>query len=321
MRPHVEYLLGQDAENTEYLRLAALWHLEEGRHEKGSECLVAAIRMDPEDASLWHLAAVLETRRHRFDVARQTIQRARELKPDDADIAHVYIILHSLERSGAKAALETVREHEDALKLEPENDELIASMGDVFLEELEMPQRAEDLYRQALAIEPRNRQHRKRLWRAMQARHLLFRTLRLPFSGLTQAVNFMRGLRMEPWRALWLVIGAKFVLGFLAWLVVSMAVFGLPTLMIEWLVLADIERASRAADKVGRWWLKFHHLPFLVRLTSCFALMAGFWWGLFAVFGTEPARGLAFIAWFFVIHLVVMTVCVAVRKVSVRFAA
>lgn len=318
MQPHIEFLLAEDAENVEHLRLAALWHLNQGRHAKASDCLVSAIRADPEEASLWHLAAVVETKWGRFGIARQAIHRARELDPDDADIAHLHITLHSMEQRGTKAAWEKVREYEKALQLDPENDTLIASLGDVFLEELEAPARAEELYRQALTINPRHRLHRKRLCQAMQNRHLLFRTLRLPFSAFDWGWNFLRGSSDSPFALVFLVkLG---VLG-LIWWVFAAAIFAPPALMVEWMVMADIDRASRTADKVGRWWLRFHHLPFSVRLMTSLALTAVFWWGLFVVFDYAPSEGFVFVGSFFACHLLFMSICVLWGKLDAWWAA
>lgn len=318
MRPHVEFLLHEDPEDVEHLRLAALWHSDEGRCGKAAEHVAAALKLAPEDASLWWIASVAATRRHRLDEARKFIDRARQLDPDDADIAHVHILLHTAEQTGTRAAWNAVREHEKALALDPENDGLLASMGDVYLNELEMPERAEALYRQALALDPREPSHRKRLWQAMQKRNLLFRTLSLPISGLSLVGNFFRGLRINPLAFLWVVVGIKFVAIFLAWLVASMVVFGPPALMAEWLVMSDIDRASRAADKVGSWWLRFHHLPLSVRLGLCLLLMAGFWAALFAMLGISQSWGFAFIAGFFAVNLAVMAIRVSLRKSEAR---
>jgi tetratricopeptide (TPR) repeat protein len=321
MQPHVEFLLGKDPENAEYLKLAALWHMDgEGRFKQARKCLDAALKIAPEEASLWCIAAVADLRRYRFESAKQLISRARQLDPDDANIAHLYITLHSVEQTGARAAWKAVREHEDALKLDPESDVLIASMGDVFLDDLEMPERAEELYRRALAIDPMDRRHQKRLWRAMQARNVWFRTLRLPISGLTMVHNFLRGLRIKPWTAVFLIIGIKFVLAFIAWLIAATVVFGPPALMVEWLVLADIQLASRTAEKVGGWWLRFHHLPFAARLSCCLVLIVVFWWGLFVLLGIPPAPGFSAVATFFVVHLVIMAIRIGLRKSSAHAA-
>jgi len=320
--PHVEFLLKSDPEDASYLKLAAFRHLYHTKRLKEARALLdSALKIDPEDATLWFLSAVIETQRYRFEEARKLIARARQLDPDDADIAHLHITLNTLEQTGAKAAWYAVREHEKALALDPENDSIIASMGDVFLDELEMPERAEELYRQALVLDPSDRQHQKRLWKAMQQRNFFFRTLRLPISGLILLLNLLRALRIKPWLMLVFLVGFKFVFAYLAWLLAATIVFGPPALMAGWMVMADLQRASRAAEKVGRWWLDFHHLPIAVRVACCALITFGFWWGLFILFKVPPLTGFAAVLTFFAVHLLVMAVRIHSRKSETHKAA
>jgi tetratricopeptide (TPR) repeat protein len=320
--PHVEYLLGTDPEDASFLKLAAFRHMyHDRRFKQARACLDAALKITPEDATLWYLAAIIEAQLYHLDDARKLVTRARQLDPDDADIAHLHITLHTLEQTGAKAAWHAVREHEKALALDPENDGLIASLGDVFLDELEMPERAEELYRQALALDPSDRRHQKRLWKAMQKRNFFFRTLRLPLSGLTLLLNVLRGLRIKPWLILLFIIAFKFVLLYLAWLLAATVVFAPPALMAGWLVMADLQRASRAAATVGQWWLDFHRLPLGLRVACCVVLTLGFWWGLFALLGIQPLVGFSAVATFFAVHLVAMAVRINMRKSDAHNAA
>lgn len=319
---HVDFLLKTDPEDASFLKLAAFRHMyHTKRLEQARACLDSALKIEPEDATLWFLAAVIETQRYRFEEARKLVARARQLDPDDADIAHLHITLNTLEQTGAKSAWYAVREHEKALALDPENDSLIASMGDVFLDELEMPERAEELYRQALALDPSDRRHQKRLWKAMQQRNFFFRTLRLPLSGLTLLLNLLRGLRIKPWLALVFIIGFKFVLAYLAWLLAATVVFGPPALLAGWMVMADLQRASRAAEKVGRWWLDFHRLPVAARVACCVMITLGFWWGLFILFKVPALTGFAAVLTFFAVHLVVMALRIRSRQSETRKAA
>jgi tetratricopeptide (TPR) repeat protein len=319
---HVDFLLKTDPEDASFLKLAAFRHMyHTKRHKQARACLDSALKIEPEDATLWFLAAVIETQRYRFEEARKFVARARQLDPDDADIAHLHITLNTLEQTGAKSAWYAVREHEKALALDPENDSLIASMGDVFLDELEMPERAEELYRQALALDPSDRRHQKRLWKAMQQRNFFFRTLRLPLSGLTLLLNLLRGLRIKPWLALVFIIGFKFVLAYLAWLLAATVVFGPPALLAGWMVMADLQRASRAAEKVGRWWLDFHRLPVAMRVACCVMITLGFWWGVFILFNVPALTGFAAVLTFFAVHLVVMALRIRSRQSETRKAA
>lgn len=321
IEPHVSFLLAEDAEDIQHLQLAVLWHLNAKRWKQARSHLDSALALAPEDAALWFLGGVLESARGRLDEASRCASRARQLDPDNADYAHVSIMLDSAQRTSTADAWKTVREYEQALGLDPENDALMASMGDVFLNELEMPARAEELYRQALAIDPTDRSHQKRLWQAIQSRNLLFRTLRLPISGMNFVGNVLRGLRVKPWLILFLLLGFKLVAAYLAWLLLAVIVFAPPAWFFEWLVMADIQRVSRAADRLGPWWLAFHRRPFLLRLACCLTLVLAFWWGLFAWTGIPPTVGFILIGLFFGCNLLILAVRIAMRHHAARRGA
>lgn len=321
MEPHVEHLLREDPENVYHLKLAALWHLAGHRNARARAHLESALALDPDEASLHYLMAVLASRQGKLKKAQAHAARARALDPDDADYAQLDVELRSIDKETPADALNTIRELEEALRLEPENARVMAAIGDVWLENLEQPRRAEEMYRQALAMDPSDKDLQRKLWDAIQARNLLFRTLRIPIHGLHRVFAILRGLVRKPWYLIIFIIGFKFVLAYLAWLLAAAVVFAPPAWFFEWLVLMDIRRADRWSRHVGGWWLRFHLLQFYLRFGLCLALVGTFWWALFLWVGMPAPLGFIIVGIFFSVHFLLMLLYVACRKYSAWRAA
>lgn len=321
MQPHVEHLLRKDAEDVRYLQLAALWHLTGKRYKKARTYLDTALGISPEDAALHHLGSIIHARLGKMELAKVHSSRARSFDPDDADYIHWDVDLRSFGKDSARDTWHALKQLEEALRLEPENPRVMAAIGDLWMSPLEQPRRAEEMYRQALACDPRDKEVQRKLWHAIQARNLLFRTLRIPVVALNQLRFAFLGLLREPWRFIFLFFACKFFMAYLLWLVAASVVFAPPAWLFEWLVLMDIRQADRVSRRVGVWWLRFHQCPFLMRFGFCLVLVLVFWWGLFAWLGIPPGMGLILVSLFFAVHLLCMLLYVFCRKLSAGRAA
>ncbi|GEP44959.1 tetratricopeptide repeat protein [Brevifollis gellanilyticus] len=318
MEPHVTFLLDRDPENLSTLELAACWHIASTRPRKALPYLQTALELDPEAGRLWFLAASAEAQLGHVKKSQEYSSRARQLDPDNPDIARLHISLGSIEKTDARSALADIWEYERALALDPESDSLLASIADVYLDELEMPERAEEYYRRALQIDPMDKDHQQGLWRAIQKQNIWFRTLRLPVSGIELVANVFRGMMIKPSLIFYFIIGIKFVLCFFVWLALAFVVFAPACWCVEWLVMADIQRAHGMADKLGGWWLRFHQQPFWVRLSVCITLNLALWWGMFYAVGVSPLHGFLFIAGFFALNFIMLAAKIASRRSEVK---
>ena len=312
--PNVEFLLRVNPESLRSRQLGALYNMEIGRFDTAWQLINSALATDPMDGAIHQLAAMLATKQTRWDVARKHCRIARSLLPDSANIAHLDIVLNSIGDSGPVQAWKKIASLEEALALEPEHDGMIASIGDVYLNELEDPKTAESFYRRALAIDPHDKRHQKRLWKAIKSRSLAFRVLRVPLTGWEYVGHFLRGISARPLRCLYLVIGIKVVLLFIAWLLVMTFFFAPAAICFEWLVIADITRASRLSDKLGRWTLGFHRLPFAVRFCVCLALTCGMWAAVFLFFGWPLQVGFFLLGGLYAVHFLFIGLLVLVRR-------
>lgn len=295
MEHHVRFLLDLDSESVEVLQLAALWQMASGRPKKARIFIQTALQIVPDDAMLWFLSSSAECQSGNLKEGLRHAAKARELDPDNADIAHLHISLTGVEKTGTSESFKQLQELEAALALDPENDNILASIAEIHLDRLEQPGTAEQFYRRALRIAPTDKDHQRGLLKAMQARRLWHRTLCLPAAGWELAVNVMRGLKIKPYLALFLLLGWKFVLFFLAWLTVSFLVMGPAAWCVEWLVLSEMSASNRLAAPGGGWISRFHERPRGQRMTACLVLLCLCWWGVFTIFGVTAAAGFSFI--------------------------
>jgi tetratricopeptide (TPR) repeat protein len=319
METHVNFLLGKNPESVANLQLAGLLHVSQKRLKKAQSYFSSALEIAPESGMLWYLAASVEIQLGNLKKGQEYSRRARHFEPDNADIAQFSIQLVNIEKTSVASSLAEIREYEEALALNPDSDSLLASIGDLYLTRLEMPERAEEYYRWALQIDPMDKSHQRGLWHSIQAQNILFRTLRLPMAGMELVAQYRRALRLKPWLFVFLLIGAKLLLAFGVWLTLAFVILAPVAWCVEWLVLADIQRVSRMADRLGNWWLRFHQTPFWLRLAGCLALIGGLWWRAFAYVGTDIESGFLYLVGFFVLHLVILAVWVGVRRLNTWF--
>ncbi len=318
MEAHVNFLLGKDPESVANLQLAALLHMSQNRLKKAQDYLSSALEIAPESAMLWHCAASVEVDLGYLKKGQEYSLRARQLDPDHAEIARFNIQLANLEKTSVASSLAEIREYEEALALNPESDSLLASIGGVYLH-LEMPERAEAYYRRALQLNPMDKANQRGLWRAIQAQNILFRTLCLPMAGVQYVANCRAALRAKPWVILFYLIAAKLVVAFGFWLLLSFVILAPVAWCVEWLVISDIQRVSRIADRLGNWWLRFHQTPFWLRLGGCLALIGGLWWRAFAYVGIDIESGFLFLVGFFVMNLMLLAVWIGIRRLNTWF--
>src|SRR4030095_6205535 len=110
---------------------------------------------------------------------------------------------------------------------------MLTSIGTILLAELEQPREAEDFFRQALTVNPSEKDVQRKLLEAIRARSLLYRTLSLPIT----AVRAVRSWQGNATRLIFLIVAFKAVLAFLAWLIVTGPLFVPAAKIYEWLLL------------------------------------------------------------------------------------
>jgi len=311
---HLQHLLRLDPESVDTHVAAIRYHLVKRQPKQALRFIEAGLQIAPYVAYFHFTAAVVECRLYRPAEARKRIARARELAPDDPEIVNLYIRLHAAAENSAREAWRRLGEYERALALDPANASLHNSIGDVYLDELENPAKAEEHYRMALRSEPGNRDYQRDLFNAVARRSILYCLFSLPSRVFESIRAGLLVLRDHWWIAIVLVVVYKFVLVFLAWLAVATVLLWPGCKAYEWLVVSELRRGSDTPVPMLSLWLKLRRIPPWLRFGTFLAVSCLLWALLFFLAGVSPELGFGFVGIFVGVHLAVLLFLRMLRK-------
>ena len=263
-----------------------------------------AIRLEPTTATYHTLAAVLALQRHDWDQARESIATARRLDPNDPDVIRLAVEIQGINQTTARQAWERIRELEQGLMVDPNNPGLHASIGYIYLDELDQPHHAEQSFRDALLRDPGDKDNQKALFRAIGQQRLIYRLLSIPSRAFVWLGNWFRGASIQPWRYIFLVIAFKVVFAYLIWLVLVTVLFWPPAKFYQWLLISEIECVAESSERQLRFKRALNRRPFWLRFLACVGLVLAFWFALFATLGIVTT-GFVVLAVFVGIHFVI----------------
>lgn len=311
---HLGHLLSNEPESVITHIAAVAYYDAAGDGSKVRHHIDEGLRLAPDLAYFHRHAAISSLHRLKLKEARRHIARARELDPDDGDIANLYIRIHGAEETSAEDALRRLDDYRAALRLDPENAALHDSMGDVCLDELDDPVEAEKHYREALRIEPGNRAYQRDLFQAVAKRSLVYRLFSLPSRTFTWLGHVARGIAIQPWRILFLLIGIKVVGVFLLWLLLATVLFWPGGKVYEWLLVSEIKRGAGTSNAELRAWHWFRRWPAWGRFALFLGVNLLLWGALFTATGAPLVEGYAFVAFVVGLHFVFVCVAWSLRK-------
>lgn len=311
---HLQALLRLDPASVDSHVAAVRFHLMKEQWKSAQHFASAGMGIDPACTYFHFAAAIIASNRYRPAEARRHIARARELAPEDPEIVNLHIRLHAAMESTAKEAWKRLHEYQAALQLDPGNASLHNSIGDVYLNELEDPSKAEEHYRTALQSEPENRQYQRDLFQAVARRSVIYRLFSLPSLTFASLREIIAVLRDHPWVILFVLIAFKFVLAFAAWLAVATVLLWPGCKVYEWFLVSELRGGSDTPVRMLSVWLRIRRFPLWLRFGAFLALNGLVWWLLFLLTGMPPGQGLGYVGIFLGIHLAVVIVLRLVRK-------
>ncbi len=311
---HVQHLLRLDPESVDTHVAAVRFHLVKRKWKAALRFIEAGLQIAPDFAYFHFAAAIVECRQYRPAEARKRITRARELAPEDPEIVNLHIRLHAAMETSATEAWKRLREYEAALALEPGNASLHNSIGDVYLDELENPSKAEEHYRMALRAEPGNREYQRDLFNAVARRSILYCLFSLPSRVFESIRAGLVVLRDHWWIAIVLLAVFKFVLVFLAWLAVATVLLWPGCKVYEWFVVSELRRGSATPVPMLSLWLRIRRFPLWLRFGAFLGLSCLIWGLLFLLAAIPLEIGFGAVAIFVAVHLVVLLFLRILRK-------
>jgi len=301
MQPHVEFLLGLDANDPVHHHLAAVYRLGCKQPKRAREHVDSALRDDPQNPTYHYVACVAALRLKDVKTADRHIHEARSLAPNWAAAAHLEIRIDGSRQTRAREAWERIRRLEETLGLDPSNAPVYETIGDIYLRELEDPRKAESFYRQALALDPTDKGIQAKLFKSIGSRSLLYRTLSTPWHySLLLVIIFIKAFGI-----------------FLGWMLLVRVFFAPAAKIYEWFVLTDVPRQpNRLLAPLAR----IRRFPLWIRMTITACLIMGLWIAIVSwAFKTPPFTTLQIMTAIFVIHLIPICIAVGFRKLRVRW--
>lgn len=316
MQKHVDFLLKAEPMDSRNHHLAAVYQIDSNQHRRAKPHIDLLLSESPNSANYHYLACIHALRCRQLNTARTHIAAARKLAPEWVAAAHLEIRMDGLHRKRAADAWNRIHRLKETLAIDPENASVLTTIGDILFADLERPREAEEFYRDALRIDPTDKDRQRKLLDSIRARSLLYRTLSLPTFAARRSYLAMKEGRV---RWLFVILMIKGVFLYLAWLIVVGFFFAPAAMIYEWLVLAEVThiktpmRMLAPLRKALRW-------PLWVRMSIAASAIVGVWLLVLGkVFGAPPGLALRIMAWTFAFHFAVVSLGVGVRKLRARF--
>ncbi len=301
---HVRELQRLEPESVNTHVAAVRFHLVKRNWKEAEGLAEEGMRIDP-DWPYFHLAAAIAASNlfRPFD-ARKHISKARKLSPEDPEIVNLHIRLHAAMEFTARDAWKRLREYEAALRLDPGNASLHHSIGDVYLNELENPAKAEEHYRIALQSRPHNRRCQLDLFSAVARRSIIYRVLSLPSKTFAWLRTYRLVVRKNPWLVILFLLAFKLVFAFAVWLALATILLWPGCKVYEWFVVSELRSASGTPVRMLALWLRIRRFPLWLRFGAFLALSALIWALLFLLAGMPLNRGFRYLGIFLGIHFI-----------------
>ena len=286
---HVESLIRLEPEIASARYLQAICFQKRNRDLLAKNALEEALRLDPHDSQIWIAFAWNCVNRGDFRTAREAAIQARALQPESIQIEQIEAAIGGMSDAADRlTAWEQIESLEHSLRLDPEDDQTMSLIASLYLDELGRGREAAEWLRQALAIDPTNREYQNSFARALRRQDPVLRFLNWPIH-LTQH-TFRLAEHFFAHRPLWVCAGALLLLPLLIALMTALAIWCVflfvPGKVYEYLTLSEIRKTiAGGADLSG-----IHRLPNWARLIVALVISLSFMGGTLWIFTAAVAR-------------------------------
>ena len=264
--PHVQQALAANPGSAFLHRLASIACFQQSLQRRADHHIEEALRLGPRDAMNWYHLARMRYRNGAHDAAAKYANRARELDPGNADIVNLLALCQR------DAPAQRIGYYTEALKLDPRNAIVLNNLGVLFLNDGEHA-RAAGFFRQALTINPGDRNTQENLYKAVRGQDPIHRVLRWPRVAISAFA--LQNVRRDPGRAVLrlafcVYAGRYLLLAYGVWLV-----FGAALLKgYEWVTLPDLREAAGVPGARRGGVLRFRRWPKAARVGLYLAVYA-----------------------------------------------
>lgn len=301
---HVKHLLAVAPESVRAHVAAIHYYSKSDNWKMVSRHVNEGLAINSERAYFHEYASRASLSRFEIKDAKSHIARARELDPDDADVANLYIHIHGSLEPTVRESLEKLEQFKAALVLDPANAALHHSIGGVYLTELDDPKAAEGHFVEALRTKPGERSYQRSLFDAVAKQSLIYRLFSIPTRSFETVGNVLAGLRLQPWRVIFLIVGMKFVGIYFLWLFLATVIFWPGGKVYEWLLVSQIRSGSGVSSGGLKLWFWIRKWPVWSRFLAFLGVNLLLWAGFFLWFGMSLEVGVGFLTVFIAVSFI-----------------
>lgn len=283
-----------------YQRLAFLY-LAMNRAGAAEDNIRKALSLDPHDDTSWVLFGHLSLHFNNHKQALDCVEQALRINPENLGARDVKIRAQSAGSTKSKeSAAEQIRGHEEILEKDPENDVAHSRIGCIYFDELKDYDRAEKHFRQAMALDPEDKNYQQLVIMVLRKKDWILRLLWLPYLPVKMVYKL---LELIPdgnlkWKhllgfllALPLLLVGKYLIILALVSAVAFFFFFWPlTKVYEYLTIVDIHKKMGKVTFYKGPLKKIHQQSFFARFSIFLLLLSVFWATIYFLFASEKYR-------------------------------
>lgn len=270
----------------------AYLYLAMGRAGTAEDNIRKAISIDPEDESSWIIFGHLALHFDDPQAAINHANKALDLDPDSLGARDILARAKAELKGPQKTSpQEQIRDHQEILRLDPENDLAHTRIGCIHYDELKDYETAEHHFRTALKIDPNDKENQKLLILTLRKRDPILRLLWSPLQPALWILNLFSWAWEKKWPILLLIFVTKYlvVIG-VAISLIFFTIFWPLTKIYEYLTISDLHQKMGKIALYQGPAAKIHKLGFKTRFLLFSLIVLAFWTTIYILFSHQVTK-------------------------------
>lgn len=295
---HFKKSLEYDPDNADAFQGLAYLYLAMGRAGTADDHCRKALQLDPDDIENWILMTHICIHFEDAKQANYCLERAETINPDSSRLISLRTQIGAISKGPDKLSpREQIEGFHEVLGKDPENEYAHFKIGAIKLDELRDYKGAEESFREALRLDPQDKDNQKALMSAIRKRDPILKILWSPFDFGMWIFEFYGKCWELKWPIIFLLFTWKFfIIGGVALWFVFFTLFWPLAKIYEWLTLVEVHKKMGLISLYKGPMAKIHRLSFPARFSIFLALFASFWSLVFLLWRRSGTRS-AILEW------------------------
>jgi len=276
---HFKKATALEPDNADAFQGLTYLYLAMGRAGTADDHCRKALQLDPDDIENWFLMARLCIHYEDPKQANYCLDRAAELNPNSTRLISMRTQVGSIQKGKEKLSpRQQIAGYEEVLRKNPESEFAHYQIGAIKLDELRDYRGAEESFREALRLNPQDKDNQKALMSAIRKRDPVLKLLWSPFSFGMWVFDFYVKCWDLKWPIIFLIFTWQFfIVGGLALWFIFFTLFWPVAKVYEWLTLVEAHKKMGLISIHKGPFAKIHRLSFPARFSIFLLLFASFW--------------------------------------------